>query len=524
VESTRIIVLDLFPANERGNLSVLGLAERVGSFTDAKTLRTRLDAFVELFNWLRVSDRRIPEPLPRDPQARKRSEAQWKRERVWLSVLEASPEVRERYRAAIATILDETDAVALFAESGLPNDRGLVPETIDRLFRIVLPAPREETDLARLFVRLFPTQKEVDRFFGLPSEVSDRIVLLASPEEGSPAWHKPVAALLDAFCLLGARVQGLGLSEKLRTRSQCARVQESAFYRLPRAGDALVEALRKNEDVPAAAMVWKSTVGECRAELANIVDHLNTRGVNLDIVYALDVIEKSLTRMEIISGLLVAQPGQPKVVTGQRLMKEVIRGRVGDRSLLNLAQNSFRLLARKIIEWAGKTGEHYITSSRDEYARLADGGNRGNQIDGDTPRLAAICRRFSRRAELCCQLCADAELSPGAGDQAALDDRSDAGANHSPLPRCLEERRIGGLCRAHHPIPARCGFGKHRGGQRGRDRVQHALEVGDGRTISFRGNSGVCGDIAESFAQRNNFLRHAHRRDFVALQPGGRLD
>src|SRR5208283_743818 len=185
VDSTRTIVLGLFPANERGNMSLLGQAERVGSFADAKTLRTRLDAFVELFNWLRVSDRRIPEPLPREPQVRKRSEAQWKRERVWLSVLEASPEVRERYLAAIATILHETDAVALFAESGLPNDRGLVPETIDRLFRIVLPAPREETDLARLFLRLFPTQKEVDRFFGLPSELFDRIVLLASPEAGS---------------------------------------------------------------------------------------------------------------------------------------------------------------------------------------------------------------------------------------------------------------------------------------------------------------------------------------------------
>ena len=370
VDSTRTIVLTLFPPNERGNMSLLGLAERVGSFTDANTLRTRLDAFVELFNWLRVSDRRIPEPLPREPQSRKRSAPQWKRERVWLSVLEASPQVLERYRAAMAAILDETDAVALFAESGLPNDRGLVPETIDRLFRIVLPAPREETDLARLFLRLFPTQKEVDRFFGLPSELFDRIALLASPGDGSPAWNKPIAALLDAFCLLGARVQGLGLSEKLRTRSQCARVQESPFYRLPRAGDALVEAVRKNEDVPAAAMLWKSTVGECRAELTNIVDHLNTRGVNLDIVYALDVIEKSLTRMEIISGLLVAQPGQPKLLTAQRLMKEVIRGRVGDRSLVNLGQNSFRLLARKIIEWAGKTGEHYITSNRDEYAQM----------------------------------------------------------------------------------------------------------------------------------------------------------
>ena len=351
-------------------MSLLGLAQRVGLFTEAKTLRARLDAFVELFDWLRVSDRRIPEPLPRNGQQRARTEAQWKRERVWLSVLEASLEVHERYRSAISAILEETDAVALFAESGLPNDRGLFPETIDRLFRIVLPAPREEKDLARLFLRLFPTQKEVDRFFGLPAEVFDRVVMLASPEEGSPAWQKPVESLLDAFCLLGARVQGLGLSEKLRTRSQCERVQESAFYRLPRDGDALVEALRKKDDVAAAAMVWKSTVGDCRAELANIVEHLNARGVNLDIVYALDVIEKSLARMEIISGVLVAQPGQPKLLTAQRLMKEVIRGRVGDRSLWNLAHNSFRLLARKIVEWAGKTGEHYITSNRDEYAQM----------------------------------------------------------------------------------------------------------------------------------------------------------
>jgi site-specific recombinase len=370
VESTRTIVLGHFPARERGNMSLLGLAERVGSFTDAKSLRKRLDAFVELFNWLRVSDGRIPEPLPRDAQARARSELKWRRERVWLSVLESSPEVRERFRAAISAILEETDAVALFAESGLPNDRGLIPETIDRLFRIVLPAPREEKDLARLFLRLFPTQKEVDRFFGLPPEVFDRVVILTSPMEDSLAWHKSVESLLDAFCLLAARVQGLGLSEKLRTRSQCVRVQESAFYRMPRAGDALVEALRKNEDVPETAMVWKATVGECRTELANIVEHLNTRGVNLDIVYALDVIEKSLTRMEIISGVLVAQPGQPKLVTAQRLMREVIRGRVGDRSLWILAQNSFRLLARKIIEWAGKTGEHYITSNRDEYAQM----------------------------------------------------------------------------------------------------------------------------------------------------------
>src|ERR1700756_239490 len=210
VESTRNLILSLFPPERQRNSSLRGLTDRAEAFTRAGTLRTRLDSLAQLFAWLRQPDSHIPE-LRTELEPDAWPDAEWRRERVWLAILDSSPAVRDRFHAGIASILEDTDGVSLFAEAGLPNDRGLVPETIDRLFRIVLPAPREETDLARLFVRLFPTQKEVDRFFGLPSEVFDRIVLLASPEEGSPAWHTPVAALLDAFCLLGARVQGLGL-------------------------------------------------------------------------------------------------------------------------------------------------------------------------------------------------------------------------------------------------------------------------------------------------------------------------
>jgi hypothetical protein len=49
------------------------------------------------------------------------------------------------------------------------------------------------------------------------------------------------------------------------------------------------------------------------------------------------------------------------------LLTDVVRGRLADRSLRHLAHNNLRLLARKITEWAGKTGEHYITTDRSEY-------------------------------------------------------------------------------------------------------------------------------------------------------------
>jgi site-specific recombinase len=369
VDSTRDLLLALFPPELQKNPSLQHLADRVETFARAGTRRTRLDALVNLTAWLRTRDTHIP-ALNRESLPSALACSEWRREGVWLSVLQSSAEIRDRYFAGIAAILDETDGISLFAESGMPSDRGLLPEAFDRLFNNLLPAPREEAELAKLFLRLFPTQKEVDRFFSLPPDVLNFVVSLIAPVDIPEAWDVPVASLLDAFCLLGARVQGLGLSEKLRVRSNPCPVQHSPFYRLTRAGDVLVEALRKKDATASSAQAWKAVVAECRAEMSAIVAHLDARGVNLDIVYALDVIEKSLSRMELISGTLLSHTGPPRLLTALRLTKDVIRGRLNDRSLRSLAHNSFRLLARKIVEWAGKTGEHYISSNRAEYAQM----------------------------------------------------------------------------------------------------------------------------------------------------------
>ena len=369
MDSTRNLVLSLFPPQDHANRSLQTMASLLEDFTRAGTLRARLDALVALLNWVRRSDTRLPELQP-ESGSYAGTGPEWRRERVFLSMIELSPELRDRYHAGIVAILEETNGVGLFAQAGLPTDRGLVPETIDRFFRIVLPAPREETDLSKLFLRLFPTQKEVDRFFSQTPEQLKELASTLAPVNTHEAWEKPDAALRDAFYLLAARAQGLGMSENLRVRGQGGSVQKSAFHRLMRTSDALLEAVLEKESVPETAQDWKAAVAGCRAELQTIVAHLDASGVNLDVVYALDVIEQSLKRMELIAGVLVAQPGPPKLVTSLRLLRDVIRGRLHDRSLRMLAHNSFRLLAKKIVEWAGKTGEHYVTNNREEYRQM----------------------------------------------------------------------------------------------------------------------------------------------------------
>lgn len=369
VDSTHKVVLSLFPPQEHTNASLQKLVDLLEVFTRAGTLHARLDALVALHSWLRKKDHRLPE-LRSETGSDTWARSEWRRERVWLSILEASPEIRDRYHAGIAAILDETDGVSLFAQAGLPTDRGLFSETFDRFFRIVLPAPREETDLAKLFLRLFPSQYEVDHFFSLPLDRLKYMASLIAPVQHPEAWEKAAWSLQDAFYLLAARVQGLGLSEKLRIRGQGGPVRQSPFRRLAVSSDALLEAMRSKADAAEAAQNWKAVVADCRAELEIIVTHLDRRGVNLDVVYAMDVIEQSLKRMEMISGVLVAQPGPPKMITSLRLLRDVIHGRLHDRSIAGLAENSFRLLAKKIVEWAGKTGEHYVTNNREEYRQM----------------------------------------------------------------------------------------------------------------------------------------------------------
>jgi site-specific recombinase len=51
----------------------------------------------------------------------------------------------------------------------------------------------------------------------------------------------------------------------------------------------------------------------------------------------------------------------------KRLLDDVLGGRLEDLSLSALVRENTRLLACKIVERTGKTGEHYIANTRSEY-------------------------------------------------------------------------------------------------------------------------------------------------------------
>ena len=367
-------VLSAYPEAARRHRRVRELGALLGAFVAAPDPRAAVEALTGLARWASEPDRRLPLPdgVPAETPAPRR------RLLALIAVLEQQP-LAGAARARIATFLDQSGGVPLFAQAGLPNDRGLLQETTDRLFRRLLPTPRDDDDLAAVLPRLFGGRTELGFLEALGPDVFLRLAeALGAGDPTAHVWDKLCGAAGDAIVLLGARIAGLGLGEGIRDRGRLGPVGQSPFFTLPRAADRFLAHLSDPAPRIEAERSLRQAVDGCRHELSLVLARLETAGVSLDVVYTIEVIEQSLGRLEKLLDVLAAAPGPERVAAAQRLLLVLVRARIADRSLRSLAYSNLHLLARKLVERAGKTGEHYITSTRREYfgmiGRAAGGG------------------------------------------------------------------------------------------------------------------------------------------------------
>jgi site-specific recombinase len=120
-------------------------------FVTAQSLGDRLDAWLRLIHWTRVGTSGSLQVLA----ARMRWREAYLYWELLLDVLEQVPAVREAVQEAIGRIIQDTDAVNLFADAGLPCDRGFLAEFGDRLMSKLLPTVRNDRDLTHLLQRQY---------------------------------------------------------------------------------------------------------------------------------------------------------------------------------------------------------------------------------------------------------------------------------------------------------------------------------------------------------------------------------
>ncbi len=279
--------------------------------------------------------------------------------------LESNHEMRAQVQLSLGKLLAEIDSLALFAEAGLPSVRSFATEVVQRLVGKLMPSARDDSDARKLLADLYSSQFYARQFAALPPELFQRIVNALSPEDEPQFWDRQEHDMREAMRLLSSRISALGLQPEVRDRSVASRVAHSPFYELVPKTEAVLTASESTST--AEYDVWKQIVIRCRAEMETVYEHMESAGISVELVFDLKTIQACLVRMEALAKALAAADANERSAAVQALLVRLIEGNIADKRLSTLLHDNLDLLARKVVDRTGDTGEHYIAASKADY-------------------------------------------------------------------------------------------------------------------------------------------------------------
>ena len=283
-----------------------------------------------------------------------------------MQSLEADAELRHRVQQSFGALLAEIDSLSLFAEAGLPSVHPFTTEIIQRVVARLIPSAREDSDASKLLIDLYSTERNVKQFASVLPELFQRIANVLTPDDQPQFWLRQERDLEEAMRLLAARISGLGLSPEMRARSTSSGIERSPFYELVLKTEELI-ASGSSETTPTTIDAWKQAVARCRAEMEVVYEHMESAGISVELVFDLKTIQACTVRMEAVAKVLSATELGEMLAAVQASLVRLIEGNVSDKHISSLLRENLNLLARKVVDRTGDTGEHYIAASKPEY-------------------------------------------------------------------------------------------------------------------------------------------------------------
>ncbi len=330
------------------------LAKRIQAFCHAASLHSRNEHLVRLIHSIRDDKGRGT------PQARLTA---------FIEYLEEDEATRHKFQAALGSLLQEIDSLSLFSEAGIPSDHSLASEIAHRIAGRLVPSAREDSDPSKLLFLLSYSGREVNRLMSIPPELFQRLSAVISPPNDPQFWSRPRQDVMEALRLLASRVSTLGLEPEMRDRSTPARTSDSPFYRLLLSTEDLIDATEAG-DASAGLVSWTDIIRRCRAEMGLVHRHMESAGVSVELIFDLRKIEACLARMEALVDVLAVGSPSAQIAAVRTLLGRLMQGRLSDRSVRSLLRENLNLIARKMVERTGHSGEHYIAHDRAEYWQM----------------------------------------------------------------------------------------------------------------------------------------------------------
>jgi site-specific recombinase len=272
------------------------------------------------------------------------------------------------FRSALVTLFAEMDLSFVLVESGIPLGSSFANETSRIIKARILPYVYDECDL-RLVVRKIFTHRR------------DSEMLVALSQAHTAQWLEADAALLvpdieilqnqleSAVKVLSYRIAAIGMEEEMAIRAGSDGALITPFLEQNREINELLDSLTRLDRAKAAEDFAQATVmlRQCQDNIKSLDKAAAVNGASLQQTFILKKASLLIDRLLIVLSLLHEMEEDVKVSGFIALIRDVVILEIRPQKLRDFIGANIQLIAYRITENKRKTGEHYVTSGRQEY-------------------------------------------------------------------------------------------------------------------------------------------------------------
>jgi site-specific recombinase len=312
------------------------------------------------------------------PRRRESLEVADARLQALVQVLAAKPEFATALNAHLSAVLTSRMHRLLYAESGVLANQGFAGALVRRVMGRLLPPAINLDYLRDLVAEVFEHPRDHLWMRAVPRERWEALLraIGVDGESFEPARRKCRHELLEAMRLVAVRLAALGTDPALLQYLPALARHESPFI----AQAAEVRVFIDGHGGPASAGVddghLEVLLGQCEDYVVAVRRRSREAGVSVGLVYLLASIEQVIARLRLLRDMVAppdVQGGDAAAAGHGRELDfflSLVRQENRRNSVRDLFSGTIELLARRVTEQASRSGEHYITESRDEFVEM----------------------------------------------------------------------------------------------------------------------------------------------------------
>jgi site-specific recombinase len=288
-------------------------------------------------------------------------------------VLDTDPVLARALRNYLERVLGSRKLSQLFTDTGITLSIGFWSAMWRSINYKWLPPVVRDANFKDVFASIFNHSDDYQWICAVDDAVWINVErAIGFNRRESVALHtKAMQDLLAATQALSYRISAIGLESELVRNYSAIEEFESPFlrqnveindyistYGLWLSGQDTVREDGRNIDV---------LLTQCEEVVGKIQRASATQGTSVSLTRLLLRVTQSIDRLRILLSLLDARRGVDVVPVAVRLFKDLVTAENRKHNLSDLVATNTELLALQVTEHAGRTGEHYVANTRNEW-------------------------------------------------------------------------------------------------------------------------------------------------------------